>query len=100
MLVGLRLGLLGALLGSLLALGFGFGRVQRSLLPWAETWFPEAMFRVAVAEPLVVLTIDDGLSDRTPEILDLLDRYDAKATFLCIRDPSLTCPRGQPCCKR
>jgi peptidoglycan/xylan/chitin deacetylase (PgdA/CDA1 family) len=61
--------------------GLGFGTVQRGLLPLAETGFPEALWRVAVSEPVVVLTIDDGLSDRTIEILDLLDRYDAKATF-------------------
>lgn len=64
-----------------MALGLGFGAVQRGLLPLAEGWFPEALWRVTVDELLVVLTIDDGLSDRTPDILALLDHYDAKATF-------------------
>lgn len=32
----------------------------------------------------VYLTFDDGPSDLTPEVLDLLDEYDAKATFFVI----------------
>lgn len=32
----------------------------------------------------VYLTFDDGPSDLTPEVLDLLDQYDAKATFFVV----------------
>lgn len=32
----------------------------------------------------VYLTFDDGPSDLTPEVLDLLDKYDAKATFFVV----------------
>ena len=32
----------------------------------------------------VYLTFDDGPSDLTPEVLDLLDEYDAKATFFVV----------------
>ena len=38
---------------------------------------------------VVYLTIDDGPSPRTPEVLDILDRYNAKATFFVVgADPS------------
>ena len=32
----------------------------------------------------IVLTFDDGPSELTPQFLDLLQRYDAKAVFFCI----------------
>jgi len=32
----------------------------------------------------VYLTFDDGPSDLTPQVLDLLDKYDAKATFFVV----------------
>ena len=65
---------------SLMTTAYFWGNVQRGLLPWVEARFPEALWHVPASEA-VVLTIDDGLSDRTPEILNLLDRHGAKATF-------------------
>lgn len=35
-------------------------------------------------EKFVYLTFDDGPSDLTPKVLDLLDQYDAKATFFVV----------------
>lgn len=35
-------------------------------------------------EKYVYLTFDDGPSDLTPQVLDLLDEYDAKATFFVV----------------
>ncbi len=35
-------------------------------------------------EKVCYLTFDDGPSNRTPEILDVLDRYNAKATFFVV----------------
>lgn len=35
-------------------------------------------------EKYVYLTFDDGPSDLTPKVLDLLDQYDAKATFFVV----------------
>lgn len=39
---------------------------------------------VAPAKKVCYLTFDDGPSDLTPEILDILQRYDAKATFFVV----------------
>ncbi|MCA8432901.1 polysaccharide deacetylase family protein [Burkholderia seminalis] len=42
----------------------------------------------------IALTIDDGPDpDVTPRMLDLLDRYDARATFFCIGDLARRHPR-------
>lgn len=45
-----------------------------------------------VPGPEVWLTIDDGPSDETPAILDLLDRYDAKATFFMVGERAAARP--------
>lgn len=42
----------------------------------------------------IAMTIDDGPHpDITPRVLDLLDRYDARATFFCIGDTARRHPR-------
>ncbi len=46
--------------------------------------FPSAIWRIPNSEKTIYLTFDDGPTERTPEILDLLDCYDAKATFFCV----------------
>lgn len=60
-----------------------FGRIQVYFLPLIERQFPSGLYRVngLSEEQIVILTIDDGISARTLEILDLLDQYHAKATF-------------------
>ena len=40
-------------------------------------------------EKVVYLTFDDGPSDRTTEILDILDKYDIKATFFIVYNDSV-----------
>lgn len=48
-------------------------------------WSPEVVYYVETEEPVVALTIDDGPdSATTPKILDVLDQYDARATFFLI----------------
>jgi peptidoglycan/xylan/chitin deacetylase (PgdA/CDA1 family) len=48
-------------------------------------WSPEVVYFVETEEPVVALTIDDGPDPATtPEILDVLDQYDAHATFFLI----------------
>src|SRR5690606_36052460 len=32
----------------------------------------------------IAITLDDGPTDFTPKVLDLLEKYNAKATFFCI----------------
>lgn len=46
--------------------------------------FSPVLSRLPTDEPLVWLTIDDGPSDDTDAILDLLDRHSAKATFFLV----------------
>lgn len=51
---------------------------------WASR-SPEVLFRVPTAERAVALTIDDGPDpDTTPEILDVLERHGARATFFLL----------------
>ncbi|MEX1257463.1 MAG: chitin deacetylase family protein [Gemmatimonadota bacterium] len=51
---------------------------------WARRSTPEVVFSVDTAEKIVALTIDDGPSAATPEILEVLERYGARATFFLI----------------
>ncbi|MBB4131169.1 peptidoglycan/xylan/chitin deacetylase (PgdA/CDA1 family) [Xanthomonas campestris] len=52
-------------------------------LPRARLYAP-VLARLPGRAPQVWLTIDDGPSDDTPAILDLLDAYAAKATFFVV----------------
>lgn len=45
---------------------------------------PEVVFSVEAPEPMVALTIDDGPSSATPELLEILEEHQAKATFFLI----------------
>lgn len=53
------------------------------LLPRATLYGP-VLARLPLDEPAVWLTIDDGPSDDTAAILDLLDRHHARATFFLV----------------
>lgn len=48
--------------------------------------FSPVLSRLPIAEKRVWLTIDDGPSDDTLAILDLLDRHQARATFFVVGD--------------
>lgn len=63
------------------------GQIQIALLPIAESIGPEGTFRVDVGdEKIIALTIDDGPSAHTDEILDLLAAHGATATFFIHAD--------------
>lgn len=56
---------------------------------WGTLWPRSALFgpvlhRLPTRERVVWLTIDDGPSDDTPALLDLLDAHGAKATFFLV----------------
>ncbi|MEM9419265.1 MAG: polysaccharide deacetylase family protein [Planctomycetota bacterium] len=79
------------IVGVLLLLGVvmlpACGHIQVALLPIAETIGPEGTFRVDVGdEKLIALTIDDGPSDHTDAILDLLAEHEITATFFIHAD--------------
>ncbi|MCC8146397.1 MAG: polysaccharide deacetylase family protein [Bacteroidales bacterium] len=49
--------------------------------------FPGAHWRFNTNEKVVYLTFDDGpIPEVTPWVLDLLDKYQIKATFFCVAD--------------
>ena len=53
--------------------------------------YPDEIYTVNAdisEEKVVYLTFDDGPSDRTTEILDILDRYNIKATFFIVYNDS------------
>lgn len=50
-----------------------------------ELAFPSLVWRIRDQKRSIFLTFDDGPDpDVTPSVLDLLDRYDARATFFCV----------------
>jgi peptidoglycan/xylan/chitin deacetylase (PgdA/CDA1 family) len=50
-------------------------------------FFPGALWRINPGEKSVYLTFDDGpIPEITPWVLDLLDKYNIKATFFCVAD--------------
>lgn len=56
--------------------------------PWFfRALYPKAIFRMSPDEKAVYLTFDDGpIPEVTPWVLDLLDKYDIKATFFMVGD--------------
>lgn len=58
-----------------------------------ERFTPNILYRVRTSLPLVALSFDDGPHPIfTPQVLDILQRYDAKATFFLIGDRALHHP--------
>ena len=57
-------------------------------------WFyPHALWRINPEKKMVYLTFDDGpIPEATPFILDVLDRFDAKATFFMVGDNAVKYP--------
>lgn len=54
------------------------------LLRWL---YPRALWRMDPSERAVYLTFDDGpIPEATPWVIDVLDRYDVKATFFVVGD--------------
>lgn len=52
---------------------------------WIQKIFPSVLWRVETSDQAVYLTFDDGPNPEiTLWVLDLLDQYQAKATFFCV----------------
>lgn len=52
---------------------------------WFTKVFPNLIWHIPVYEKILFLTFDDGpIRETTPWLLDLLEAYDAKATFFCV----------------
>lgn len=70
---------------TLLGLGLLLSVQPQWLIATLSRWSPDVLWYVEADEPVVALTIDDGPDPATtPPILQLLDEYDARATFFLI----------------
>lgn len=50
-----------------------------------QRFLPDCTWRVETTEKLLYLTFDDGpIPEVTPWVLDILESYDAKASFFCV----------------
>jgi peptidoglycan/xylan/chitin deacetylase (PgdA/CDA1 family) len=78
------MGLLFAIVFGLTALGSAVIAVPTVVTEWKRSDSPDVLFYAATEEPVVALTIDDGPSSATPEILEILAENDAHATFFVI----------------
>ena len=63
---------------------------------WAARFYPDVLWRIPTRARVAYFTFDDGpTSALTARLLDVLDRFDARATFFMVgrhadRDPGLT----------
>lgn len=54
---------------------------------WSKISNTNTVFRIAESKKQIFLTFDDGpIPEVTPKVLDILKRYNAKATFFCVGD--------------
>lgn len=58
--------------------------VPTLVVEWARHATPEVFFYADPVDPVIALSIDDGPSTATPEILEVLDEYGVRATFFVI----------------
>lgn len=63
------------------------------MLPALKRLTPNIVYRVRTRQPLVALSFDDGPhASFTPQVLDILQRHGARATFFLIGDHALRRP--------
>lgn len=86
------MGILFAVVFGLTALGSAAVALPTIAVEWQHAKSPEVLFYVGTKQPVVALTIDDGPSVATPEILDVLAQNDAHATFFVIGEHVLEQP--------
>jgi len=55
-------------------------------IPWfIRKLFPSLIYNIDGSGKKIYITFDDGpIPETTPQILEILDRFDAKATFFCV----------------
>ena len=69
-------------LGALIILALVAFQYSRS---WQHAFFIDPLFSLDSEEKVIALTFDDGPSEiRTPPLLEVLDRYQVKATFFML----------------
>lgn len=85
-----------AIIVAVLALGglYVFWVEPLWFLPLLERLTPEIVYRVRTKAPLVALSFDDGPhAVFTPQVLEILERHGAKATFFLIGERALREPK-------
>ncbi|MEZ4416391.1 MAG: chitin deacetylase family protein [Gemmatimonadota bacterium] len=65
-------------------IGSAVTAIPTLVVEWARHDTPEVVFYAETSQPVVALTIDDGPSEATSEILEVLDEYGVRATFFLI----------------
>jgi peptidoglycan/xylan/chitin deacetylase (PgdA/CDA1 family) len=66
---------------------------RHTLPPFTSWLFPSLLWQVATSSPEVYLTFDDGPHPSiTDEVLAMLEKYQAKATFFCVGDNVIKYP--------
>jgi len=80
----MSMGILFAIVLGLTAVGSAVTTLPTLAMEWQRARSPEVLFYVGTQRPVVALSIDDGPSEATPEILDVLAEYGVKATFFVI----------------
>lgn len=73
-----------SLLSATLILGYIVYKPPSFLIGFLQWKYPDVLFHLPLSQRVVALTLDDAPSSETTRILDLLHRYDAKATFFVI----------------
>jgi len=79
------------------ALAAGASLAAGGLLAWSVRGrtaqvFGASVWRGSVENPAVALTFDDGPSESTPQLLEVLERHRAKATFFMCGRNARRCP--------
>jgi len=87
-----RMGLLLGIVFAITAIGSAATALPTVFMEWKRSESPEVLFYVGTREPVVALSIDDGPSEATPEILEILAANDAHATFFVIGENVLAHP--------
>lgn len=73
--------------------GHWFARLVEAVWDYAGPRLLGTLTHVATDQPLIALTFDDGPHpDSTPALLDLLERYEARATFFMLGEPAQRFP--------
>jgi peptidoglycan-N-acetylglucosamine deacetylase len=82
-------------LGAMIIFGLiAFWIEPLAMLGGLERLTPNIVYRVRTQLPLVGLSFDDGPHPKfTPQVLDILRRHNAKATFFLIGERALRCPQ-------
>lgn len=71
-------------LGALSAAATAAGMMAYAVRGRGATWLGESQWHGSPARKAVAITFDDGPSESTPELLDLLDQHNARCTFFPI----------------